>query len=96
MNSQQRGLKYISPIDWHPSTDTIGEFAVRSWRAGWADADMDLQALHRSAPDLLEALKEAQAVLAVFWMGDHAGRPLADKIQAAIDKAERRATHEVR
>ena len=51
---------------------------------------MDLQALHDASPDLLEALKEAQAVLAVFWMGDHAGRPLADKIQAAIDKAERK------
>jgi cell division GTPase FtsZ len=56
---------------------------------------MELQALHEASPDLLEALKEAQAVLAVFWMGDHAGRPLADKIQAAIDKAERKA-HEAR
>jgi hypothetical protein len=31
-----------SSIDSHPSADTIGEFAVKSWRAGWCDADADL------------------------------------------------------
>jgi hypothetical protein len=29
-------------IDAHPSADVIGDFAVKSWRAGWADADADL------------------------------------------------------
>jgi hypothetical protein len=30
-----------APITACPNEDTIGRFAARSWRAGWADADMD-------------------------------------------------------
>jgi hypothetical protein len=29
-------------LDQCPSVDVIGEFAAQSWRAGWADADMQL------------------------------------------------------
>lgn len=35
---------YGQPIDAHPSVDTIGPFAVASWRAGWADADVNIAA----------------------------------------------------
>lgn len=30
------------PLTACPSADTIGEFAAKSWRAGWADADASL------------------------------------------------------
>jgi hypothetical protein len=31
-------------LDQCPSEDTIGPFAVRSWKAGWADADAQIAA----------------------------------------------------
>lgn len=40
--SLARIMKY--PITECPSADTIGEFAAKSWRAGWRDADAGISA----------------------------------------------------
>lgn len=41
---------------------------------------------------LVDALIESRDVLNAFWMGDRAGRPLAESIQSALDRAQSKIT----
>lgn len=39
---------YQVGLDQCPNAETIGAWAAKSWRAGWADADMDYLAVSES------------------------------------------------